>query len=75
MVKSNKSFCSHCGQSDSLFDKKIWMTIKDAARYLGRTTNAVYIAVYRGHLSKYKWNGKLYFRRSDLDRLLESSLA
>lgn len=60
-------------ESDALFENLIWMTIKDAARYLSRTENAIRIAVHRGQLTRYKWLGRLYFKKSDLDTILESS--
>ncbi len=60
-------------ETDRLFENLIWMTIKDAARYLRRSENAIRIAVHRGQITRYKWLGKLYFKKSDLDSMLESS--
>lgn len=60
-------------ESDRLFENLIWMTITDAARYLSRTENAIRIAVHRGKLTRYKWLGRLYFKKSELDMMLESS--
>lgn len=70
-----KSCTSHAQCREEIFDNLIWMTIKDAARYLGRTENAIRIAVHRGHLPRHKWLGKLYFKRSDLDFLLERTVS
>jgi len=57
-----------------LFDNLIWLGTEEAAKYLRKTTNAIRIAVHRGHLKCYKWRRRLYFKRDELDRLLESSI-
>lgn len=51
---------------------KTWLTTGEAAEYLGRTTNAIWLLVSKGLLTKRKWNRRLYFKRSELDQLLES---
>lgn len=51
-----------------------WLDSKEAARYLRKTANAVRIMVHRGYLRPRKFHNRLYFRRIELDRLLESSL-
>lgn len=55
------------------FDRLTWFDTKDAARYLRKTANALRIMVFRGYLRPRKFRRKLYFRRIELDRLLESS--
>jgi hypothetical protein len=52
-----------------------WMTTSDAARYLGKSKNALWLLVSRGLLIKRKWQGRLYFKKSEIDRMLESALA
>lgn len=54
--------------------KKQWLTTKEAAKYLGRSVNAILLMVSRGILEKRKWQGRLYFKKSDLDLLIEMSL-
>lgn len=54
--------------------KKQWFTTKEAAKYLGRSVNAILLMVSRGILEKRKWQGRLYFKKSDLDLLIETSL-
>ena len=58
-----------------ILDNKKWLTTKEAAIYLGKTSNAIWLLVSRGLLSKRKWNRRLYFKRAELDILLESSFA
>ncbi len=60
-------------RSDMLFGNLIWFTTEDVARYLRISTNAVRIAVHRGVLSARKFNGRLYFKRAELDELLDTS--
>lgn len=51
-----------------------WMTTDEVARYLRKSPNAVRIMVNRGYLKVRKFRSRLYFRRIDLELLLESSL-
>ncbi len=55
------------------FDRLTWLDSKEAAKYLRKTANALRIMVYRGYLRPRKFRRRLYFRRIELDRLLESS--
>ncbi len=59
---------------DENFDKMTWFDSKDAAKYLRKTVNALRIMVFRGYIRPRKFHRRLYFRRIELDRLLESSL-
>ena len=59
--------------SNSLNEKN-WLTTEEAARYLGKTRNALWLLVSRGLLVKRKWQGRLYFKRVEIDRLLEGAL-
>jgi len=55
----------------SLFDILNWMTTKDAATYLRMSEGAIRIAVSRGELKSYKFRRRLYFKKADLDKLIE----
>ncbi|MGE4107738.1 MAG: helix-turn-helix domain-containing protein [Bacteriovoracia bacterium] len=59
---------------DVLFDKLVWMTTEEAAAYLRKTVGALRTAVSRGEIRAHKWRRRLYFRRSELDSLLDLSL-
>lgn len=59
--------------SNSLNEKN-WLTTAEAASYLGKTRNALWLLVSRGLLIKRKWQGRLYFKRAEIDRLLEGAL-
>lgn len=55
------------------FDQLTWLDSKEAAKYLRKTANALRIMVFRGYLRPRKFRRRLYFRKLELDRLLESS--
>jgi hypothetical protein len=57
-----------------LFDNRIWFNSTEAAIFLKKTENAIRIAVCRGSLRSYKWRRRLYFKKSDLDKILNSSI-
>ncbi len=56
------------------FNNRIWLSTDEAAQYLGKTKNAIWILLCRGLLIKRKWRRRLYFKKAELDRLLETSL-
>jgi excisionase family DNA binding protein len=59
--------------STTLFENYKWMTTSEAATYLRKTSNAIRTAVCRGHITARKFKRRLYFKRSELDRLIETS--
>lgn len=73
---------SHCqtrvqspGQPVSL-DRRVWLTSRDAADYLGTSLGGLRNRVYRGQLKPHKPFGRLgrcYYKRMDLDRLLANA--
>ena len=60
--------------NNNSLNEKIWLTTAEAANYLGKTRNALWLLVSRGLLIKRKWQGRLYFKRAEIDRLLEGAL-
>ena len=72
MMKNNKGITLK-GDS-SLFDNRIkWMTVKDTAKYLGRTENAIRLLIYRGVLTSYKLGRRTYLKLSEIDALIATS--
>ena len=59
---------------EQIFDNLVWLTSVEAAIYLRKSPGAIRTAVCRGQLRCRKWRRRLYFKRSELDRLLETSL-
>lgn len=66
--KGTKSLCS-----SEIFENRIWLRTEDAARYLSRSKNAIRILVSRGYLPVRKFRRRLYFKRTDLDALINTS--
>ena len=77
-ISNIRAICYSCGSeqnvSQVLFDNYIWMTTNEAAAYLRKSTNAIRTAVCRGHLQARKYRRRLYFKRSELDTLIETSI-
>lgn len=65
---------AHSDDWATLFENQIWLGTDEAAQYLGKSRNAIWILLSRGLLMKRKWRRRLYFKKSELDRLLENSL-
>lgn len=62
-------------KQDVVLERLTWMDSKEAATYLRKSANALRIMVYRGYLQPRKFRHRLYFRRLELDRLIESSMS
>jgi hypothetical protein len=71
--KKNQNVSHEMCDSDMLFDNRIWLKTDEAADYLRKSVNAVRILVCRGLLPVKKFRRRLYFKRSDLDSLLNTS--
>lgn len=56
------------------FENLVWMTSADAANYLRKSVGALRVMVHRGQLRYRKLGRRLYFKKSEIDRLLETSL-
>lgn len=56
-----------------LFDNLIWLTTKEAAVYLRKSVNAIHILVSRGQLRSRKFSNRLYFKKQELDYMIEAS--
>ena len=60
-------------EEPTFFDNLIWLTTEEAAKYLRKTANALRILVHRGQLRARKFRRRLYFKKIELDELLETS--
>ena len=65
---------SNLKKSEVLFDNLIWVDSKEAADYLRISYGALRNAVYRKQIIAKKFRRKLYFKVSELNRLLENSI-
>jgi len=55
------------------FDNLTWLTSEEAAFYLRKSVGALRTMVSRGQIKARKWRRRLYFKKSDLDKLLLDS--
>ncbi len=56
-----------------IFDNLIWMSTKEAAVYLRKSVNAIHTLVSRRKLRARKFSNRLYFKKEELDYLIETS--
>ena len=56
-----------------LFENLDWLTTDDAARFLRKTTHALRQMTYKKVIRARKLGGRLYFKKSELDQLLDTS--
>jgi excisionase family DNA binding protein len=57
----------------TLFENLIWLTTKETAVYLRRSVNSIHTLVSRRQLRARKFRNRLYFKRTELDHLIETS--
>lgn len=60
--------------SELIFKNRIWVDSKEAADYLRISYGALRNAVYRKQIVARKFRRKLYFKVSELNRLLDKSI-
>ncbi len=56
-----------------IFENLIWLSTEEAARLLRRSSHALRQLVYKGKIRARKYGGRLYFKRSELNELIETS--
>lgn len=59
---------------EKLFKNRIWVDAKEAADYLRISVGSLRNAVYRKQIIARKFRRRLYFKISELNRLLEISI-
>lgn len=70
----NKQFASSSQEEGQEFFHNLkWLKSEDAAKYLRTSVGQIRNMVYRGQLKARKFQNRLYFKRRELDFLLETS--
>ena len=69
----NKPVDQPDGRSTMLFDNLIWLTTEEAARFLRKSNHALRQMLYKGQISARKVHGRLYFKKSELHELVDTS--
>ena len=62
-------------ETTTLFENQKWVDTKGAASYLKISVGSLRNAVYRKQVIARKFRRRLYFKVSELNRLLENSIA
>lgn len=70
---SNQSVSHEMCDSGLLFENLVWLTTEEAARYLRKSANAIRILVHRRVLRARKFRRRLYFKKDELNALIETS--
>lgn len=60
-------------EEQEFFHNLKWLKSEDAAKYLRTSVGQIRNMVYRGQLKARKFQNRLYFKRRELDFLLEAS--
>ncbi len=60
-------------EAQSFFNNLIWLTTEEAARFLRKSSHALRQIIYKGKIHPRKFGGRLYFKRSELDQLIDTS--
>lgn len=60
-------------EENEFFDNLVWMTSAEAASYLRKSVGAIRVMVCRGQIRARKFRRRLYFKRIELDRTLDSA--
>ena len=72
--ESDRQSVSHeMHHSELLFENLIWMTTEEAARYLRKSANAIRIMAHKKVLKARKFRRRLYFKKDELDAMIETS--
>jgi len=76
-ILNKKGYTYSVDSSGSMkfFNNLIWMNSEEAAFYLRMTVGALRTAVCRGQIKARKFQRRLYFKRKELDSLLENAQA
>lgn len=56
-----------------LFENLNWLTTDEAAFFLRKTAHALRQMVYKGRICPRKFGGRLYFKKEELNNLIDTS--
>lgn len=55
------------------FDNLIWLTTDEAASFLRKSSHALRQMTYKGRIRPRKFGGRLYFKKAELNDLVDTS--
>ena len=56
-----------------LFENLIWLTTDEAAAFLRKSSHALRQMTYKGKIRPRKFGGRLYFKKTELNDLVDTS--
>ena len=71
--KSNIHLYTDVVTNTALFDNLIWLTTEEAAEFLRKSKHALRQMLYKGKITARKFGGRLYFKKSELHELIDTS--
>jgi excisionase family DNA binding protein len=57
----------------TFFENLIWLTTDEAAQFLRKSSHALRQMTYKGKIRPRKFGGRLYFKRTELNDLVDTS--
>ena len=72
-ISDRTSYNNEEGTQIPVFNNLVWLTTKEASVYLRRSVNSIHALVSRKKLRARKFCKKLYFKKEELDYLIETS--
>ena len=72
-IANERSYNPREPKAQMLFDNLIWLTTEEAARLLRKSSHALRQLVYKGKIHPRKFAGRLYFKKSELYDLIDTS--
>lgn len=70
---SNQNVSHEMCNTDLFFEKLEWLNSKEAALFLRKSIGALRVMVHRGQIRARKFHRRLYFKKCELNELLETS--
>lgn len=61
-------------ETENPFERLVWLSSDEAARYLRKSPGALRVMVHRRQIFARHFRRRLFFKRRELDRLLETSI-
>lgn len=59
--------------TENPFERLVWLSSEEAARYLRKSPGALRVMVHRRQIFARHFRRRLFFKRRELDQLLETS--
>ena len=72
-VQKYNNSASPTNRVSLLFENLIWLTTDEAAQFLRKSSHALRQMTYKGKVKPRKFGGRLYFKKTELNDLVDTS--